>query len=77
MRSKRPRFELRMELRGYKKRMIRDFNDLPDAAVRYLERIETLIGAPISLVGVGPDRSQTLLRGDLTDLVDVPEPTNA
>ncbi len=56
---------------------IRSFDELPATAVRYLERLESLIGAPITLVGVGPDRSQTLLRGDLTDLIDVPEPTNA
>jgi adenylosuccinate synthase len=39
-------------------------DDLPAEARRYIERIETLAGAPITLISVGPDRSQTLFRGD-------------
>jgi adenylosuccinate synthase len=34
--------------------------DLPAAAQRYIERIETLVGCPIWLVSVGPDREQTI-----------------
>ncbi len=43
-------------------RSITRFEDLPASAVRYLERIESLIGVPVTIVGVGPDRSQTLER---------------
>jgi len=44
---------------------LRSFDDLPKAACEYIGRIETLVGVPISIVGVGPDRSQTLVRGRL------------
>lgn len=43
-------------------RAVRRAEDLPDPAVRYIERLEALIGAPITLVSVGPDRTQTLFR---------------
>jgi adenylosuccinate synthase len=36
--------------------------DLPAAAMRYLDRLEELIAAPIRIVSVGPERSQTLFR---------------
>jgi adenylosuccinate synthase len=38
----------------------RGMGDLPAAAQRYIERIETLVGCPIWLVSVGPDREQTI-----------------
>jgi adenylosuccinate synthase len=38
------------------------FNDLPEQARAYLDRITELTGAPVTLVGVGPDRKQTLVR---------------
>ena len=34
---------------------------LPKAAKAYLERIEQTVGAPIGMVGVGPERTATLL----------------
>jgi adenylosuccinate synthase len=40
----------------------RSFDDLPAAARDYLARIEELTGAPVSYVGVGPDRAQTIIR---------------
>ncbi|WP_395742738.1 adenylosuccinate synthase [Prosthecobacter sp.] len=40
---------------------IKKFSDLPDLAKAYLKRLEELTGARISLVGVGPDREQTLI----------------
>ncbi len=49
------------------------FEDLPATARDYIERIESLIGVPVSVVGVGPDRSQTLVRGKLRDLIDLAE----
>jgi adenylosuccinate synthase len=50
-------------------RSVRRFEDLPKNARDYVERIEALVGVPASLVGVGPDRSQTLVRGTLQALV--------
>lgn len=39
---------------------IKDFKDLPKNAQKYLQRIETLVGAPISILSVGPEREKTL-----------------
>jgi len=55
---------------------VRQFEDLPANAKAYVERIEMLLGAPVSLVGVGPDRSQTLVRGRLAEQITVPEPSS-
>ena len=41
---------------------IRKFEDLPSAARDYLNRIEELIDCPISLISVGQEREQTILK---------------
>ncbi len=56
-------------------RSIRKFEDLPQTAKNYIERVEAAVGATISMIGVGPDRSQTLVRGRLQNVINVPEPT--
>jgi adenylosuccinate synthase len=38
------------------------WDDLPDNARNYIARIETLLGVPVSIISVGPDRAQTILR---------------
>jgi adenylosuccinate synthase len=38
-----------------------DRSALPGNARRYLERIEEIVGVPVEIVSVGPERSQTLL----------------
>ncbi len=40
----------------------RKMDDLPEAARNYVLRLEQVIGAPISIVSVGPERTQTILR---------------
>lgn len=40
----------------------RRFEMLPTAARAYLERLESLIGVPVAIVSVGPERGQTLMR---------------
>lgn len=35
--------------------------DLPEAAQRYLNRLEELVGVPIDIVSTGPDRSETIV----------------
>jgi adenylosuccinate synthase len=40
---------------------VRSPSELPAAARRYLERLSALVGLPISLVSVGPDRTQTVV----------------
>lgn len=41
-------------------RTVDSYAGLPDNAKRYLDRISTLVGVPIGIVSVGPERSQTL-----------------
>lgn len=41
----------------------RSFAELPAAARAYVERIEELTGAPVSAIGVGPGRDETIDRG--------------
>ncbi len=40
----------------------RAFADLPTEARQYVQRLESLIGVPIQMVSVGPDRTATLMR---------------
>jgi adenylosuccinate synthase len=40
----------------------RAFDELPAAARAYVERIEELTGAPVSAIGVGPGRNETISR---------------
>ncbi len=40
----------------------RTYDELPQLAKDYLARIEELTGAPVSYIGVGPDREQTIIR---------------
>ena len=41
---------------------VNDFNDLPTNAQNYICRVEELIRTPITVIGVGPKRSQTIFR---------------
>ena len=41
---------------------VRDFDDLPKEAQRYVEYVEDLAGVPVTIVSVGPSRSATLMR---------------
>jgi adenylosuccinate synthase len=40
----------------------RTFDELPDNAQRYIERVEELCGARVSVVGVGPGREENVVR---------------
>jgi len=40
----------------------RTFAELPSATRDYIARIEEILGIPVSIVSVGPDRDQTILR---------------
>ncbi|MFQ5414394.1 MAG: adenylosuccinate synthase, partial [Phycisphaerae bacterium] len=51
-------------------RSVERLDDLPHAARAYVARLETLIGATVSLVSVGPDRTHTLTARD----ADAPYP---
>ena len=41
---------------------VRKFDDLPEAAKAYVNRVEELVGAPVRIISVGPDRQQTIFR---------------
>ncbi|MHC4798418.1 MAG: adenylosuccinate synthetase, partial [Planctomycetota bacterium] len=43
-------------------RKARSIDQLPPTARAYLDRLEALIGVPIAIVSVGPERTQTLIR---------------
>ena len=45
----------------------RTFEDLPQKAQDYVLRLEQLSGAPISYIGVGPGRDQTIVRNDVME----------
>ncbi|MEG0875161.1 MAG: adenylosuccinate synthase [Clostridiales bacterium] len=42
----------------------RNYEDLPVAAKEYIKRIESLTEAQVSIVAVGPDRKQTIVRNE-------------
>lgn len=44
---------------------VRRFEDLPEAAKNYILRIEELTGVPATLVAIGPEREQTIVRGEI------------
>lgn len=40
---------------------IRNFDDLPREAQQYVRRIEELVGCPVDLISVGPDRAESIV----------------
>ena len=54
------------ELEGWSAstRGARSFADLPAAAVKYVVRLEELVGAPVALLSTSPDRDDTILMRD-------------
>jgi adenylosuccinate synthase len=42
----------------------RRYEDLPEAARSYVERVEALVGVPVELISIGPDRDETIVRRD-------------
>jgi adenylosuccinate synthase len=41
---------------------VRKFHDLPKQAQSYVERLEELLGCPVEMVSVGPEREQIIMR---------------
>jgi adenylosuccinate synthase len=52
------------EMAGWKESTvgITDYDDLPANAQSYLERLQALVGVPITIISTGPDRDQTIIR---------------
>ena len=44
---------------------VSDIRDLPEKAVNYVRRIESLIGCPISIISTGPSRHETIVLQDI------------
>lgn len=44
---------------------VRKLSDMPAGARRYLDRISELVGRPVEVVSVGPDRAQTMFAGSM------------
>jgi adenylosuccinate synthase len=44
---------------------IRNLADMPENARRYLDRVSQLVGKPVEIVSVGPDRVQTMFAGEM------------
>ena len=42
----------------------RSMSDLPQKACEYLQEISRLVGRPVAIVSVGPDRDQTIMTGE-------------
>jgi adenylosuccinate synthase len=42
----------------------REFDELPDAARSYVDRVEALAGVPVELISVGPGRDETIARNE-------------
>ncbi len=41
------------------------FEELPENAKKYINKVESLLGLPITVVSVGPNRKQTIVRKDI------------
>ena len=39
---------------------VRQIADLPVGARKYIDRVSQLVGKPVEIVSVGPDRAQTM-----------------
>ncbi|MGE5246163.1 MAG: adenylosuccinate synthase [Betaproteobacteria bacterium] len=46
-------------------RGVRSFGDLPDAARRYVARLEEITGVPAAIISTGSDRDDTIVRHDI------------
>ena len=49
---------------GASTRGARSWADLPASAVKYIRRIEEIIGAPVALLSTSPEREDTILVHD-------------
>ncbi len=52
------------ELKGWEEDIsqVKNFEDLPEEARSYIGRIESLVKVPVSMISVGPERSQIIIR---------------
>lgn len=55
-----------IEMPGWKEDITgcKDYEELPENAKAYIAKIEELTGTPVSIISVGPDREQTIVRSE-------------
>ena len=55
------------ELPGWKRDVtgVRHLGDLPTEARQYVRRIEQILGAPVDMISVGPERHQAIVTRDI------------
>ncbi len=55
-----------IEMDGWKEDITncRSYEELPENAKKYIAKIEELTGTPVSIISVGPDREQTIVRSE-------------
>lgn len=41
---------------------VKSLDELPQAALDYIKRIEELTGVPVDIVSTGPDRNETIVK---------------
>ncbi len=46
---------------------VKEFDKLPDAAQRYIHRVEEVTGVPVDIISTGPDRTETMILRDPFD----------
>jgi len=53
-----------LEMEGWKQSTqgVKQYEDLPDNAKAYLEKLESLIDVPIDIISTGPDREETIIK---------------
>ena len=47
----------------------RSIDDLPENAIRYVRRISELVGIPVEIISIGPDRVQTIFLEEALSVV--------
>ena len=59
---------------GWRERVdhVRRVEDFPAGAIEYIRRIEQLVGVPVGIVSVGPERAQTIAVPAVNELAGVP-----
>ena len=44
---------------------MKDYEELPENAKKYVAKIEELVGVSVDMVSVGPNRAQTIVRKNI------------
>lgn len=53
--------------KSWGKTVAKDYASMPKGLLDYIDYIESRVNAPINMVSLGPDRTQTIMKGSITD----------